>query len=94
LETVYGQLCKDHSPHERVIKRDLTRTFPNVDMFKQENGPGQLALCRILVAYSLYDAHVGYCQGLAFLVGPLLMNVRSCGGEREREKKRGVDSKD
>lgn len=88
LETVYGQLCKDHSPHERVIKRDLTRTFPNVDMFKQENGPGQLALCRILVAYSLYDAHVGYCQGLAFLVGPLLMNVRSCGGERERERKK------
>lgn len=83
LETVYGQLCKDHSPHERVIKRDLTRTFPNVDMFKQENGPGQLALCRILVAYSLYDAHVGYCQGLAFLVGPLLMNVRSCGGKKK-----------
>ncbi|KAI8338117.1 rab-GTPase-TBC domain-containing protein [Chlamydoabsidia padenii] len=75
LETVYGQLCKEHSPHERVIKRDLTRTFPNVDMFKEENGPGQLALYRILVAYSLYDAHVGYCQGLAFLVGPLLMNM-------------------
>jgi hypothetical protein len=23
----------------------------------------------------LYDSYVGYCQGLAFLVGPLLMNV-------------------
>ncbi|CAO3596898.1 unnamed protein product [Absidia cylindrospora] len=44
-------------------------------MFKQENGPGQMAMCRILVAYSLYDAQVGYCQGLAFLVGPLLMNM-------------------
>ncbi|KAI8092925.1 rab-GTPase-TBC domain-containing protein [Halteromyces radiatus] len=75
LETVYGQLCGDRSPYERMIQRDLTRTFPNIDMFKQENGSGQLAMRRILVAYSLYDAHVGYCQGLAFLVGPLLMNM-------------------
>ncbi|CAO3620112.1 unnamed protein product [Cunninghamella echinulata] len=75
LETVYGQLCNEHSPHERIIQRDLTRTFPNIDMFQQENGDGQLAMRRILVAYSLYDGDVGYCQGLAFLVGPLLMNM-------------------
>ncbi|CAO3596724.1 unnamed protein product [Absidia cylindrospora] len=75
LETAYGQLCQDRSPHERIIQRDLTRTYPTIDMFKQENGPGQQAMCRVLVAYSLYDAHVGYCQGLAFLVGPLLMNM-------------------
>ncbi|KAF7731268.1 hypothetical protein EC973_000684 [Apophysomyces ossiformis] len=75
LETVYGQLCRERSPHERIIQRDLTRTFPRIDMFKQENGAGQLAMRRILEAYSLYDADVGYCQGLAFLVGPLLMNL-------------------
>lgn len=75
LETVYGQLVAEHSPYERIIQRDLARTFPNVDMFKQEGGDGQKALERVLKAYSLYDAHVGYCQGLAFLVGPLLMNV-------------------
>ncbi|ORZ00893.1 rab-GTPase-TBC domain-domain-containing protein [Syncephalastrum racemosum] len=44
-------------------------------MFKQENGEGQRAMRRILEAYSLYDSHVGYCQGLAFLVGPLLMHM-------------------
>lgn len=75
LETVYGQLVAEHSPYERIIQRDLARTFPHVDMFKQEGGDGQKALERVLKAYSLYDAHVGYCQGLAFLVGPLLMNV-------------------
>ncbi|KAI8141101.1 rab-GTPase-TBC domain-containing protein [Fennellomyces sp. T-0311] len=75
LETVYGQLLAEHSPYERIIQRDLARTFPNVDMFKQEGGDGQQALERVLKAYSLYDAHVGYCQGLAFLVGPLLMNM-------------------
>lgn len=76
LETVYEQLCKEKSPHERIIKRDLSRTFPHIDMFKQENGYGQTAMKRILEAYSLYDTDVGYCQGLAFLVGPLLLNVR------------------
>lgn len=77
LETVYGQLVVEHSPYERIIQRDLARTFPGIEMFKQEGGTGQQALERVLKAYSLYDSLVGYCQGLAFLVGPLLLNVRS-----------------
>lgn len=28
-------------------------------------------------AYSLYDPEVGYCQGLSFIVGSLLLNVES-----------------
>ncbi|KAI8974496.1 rab-GTPase-TBC domain-containing protein [Pilobolus umbonatus] len=75
LETVYGQLAVEHSPYERVIQRDLARTFPGIEMFKQEGGYGQKSLERILKAYSLYDSLVGYCQGLAFLVGPLLLNM-------------------
>ncbi|KAI8975302.1 rab-GTPase-TBC domain-containing protein [Mycotypha africana] len=75
LETVYGQLVAEHSPYERIIQRDLARTFPGIDMFKQEGGSGQQALQRVLKAYSLYDSLVGYCQGLAFLVGPLLLNM-------------------
>lgn len=75
LETVYGQLVAEHSPYERIIQRDLARTFPGIDMFKQEGGDGQQSLERVLKAYSLYDSLVGYCQGLAFLVGPLLLNV-------------------
>ena len=78
LETVYGQLVVEHSPYERIIQRDLARTFPGIDMFKQEGGYGQQSLERVLKAYSLYDSLVGYCQGLAFLVGPLLLNVCSC----------------
>ncbi|KAF9110987.1 hypothetical protein BGX27_005535 [Mortierella sp. AM989] len=75
LETMYTQLLKEHSPYERIIQRDLARTFPQVDMFKEEGGKGQEMLFKILKAYSLYDPHVGYCQGLGFLVGPLLMNM-------------------
>ncbi|KAG0036841.1 hypothetical protein BGZ82_003562 [Podila clonocystis] len=75
LETMYTQLLKEHSPYERIIQRDLARTFPQIDMFKEEGGKGQEMLGNILKAYSLYDPHVGYCQGLGFLVGPLLMNT-------------------
>ncbi|KAF9190527.1 hypothetical protein BGZ51_008484 [Haplosporangium sp. Z 767] len=75
LETMYTQLLKEHSPYERIIQRDLARTFPRIDMFKEEGGKGQEMLRNVLKAYSLYDPHVGYCQGLGFLVGPLLMNM-------------------
>ncbi|KAG0265067.1 hypothetical protein BG011_005470 [Mortierella polycephala] len=75
LETMYTQLLKEHSPYERIIQRDLARTFPQIDMFKEEGGTGQEMLRNVLKAYSLYDPHVGYCQGLGFLVGPLLMNM-------------------
>ena len=75
LETMYSQLLSESSPYDKIIQRDLARTFPAVEMFKEENGLGQTMLWNVLKAYSLYDPLVGYCQGLGFLVGPLLMNV-------------------
>ncbi|KAI8370251.1 rab-GTPase-TBC domain-containing protein [Blakeslea trispora] len=77
LESLYSRLSEEGetSSYERIIQRDLSRTFPQLDMFKDDGGEGQLAMGRLLKAYSLYDAHVGYCQGLAFLVGPLLMTM-------------------
>jgi len=38
-------------------------------------GPGQLALYNMLKAYSLLDPEVGYCQGLCFVAGVLLLHV-------------------
>ncbi|CAO3631070.1 unnamed protein product [Mucor fragilis] len=73
LEPLYRQLKNEPSPYQKLIQRDVSRTFPNSDMFGQESG--QRALERVLRAYSLYDADVGYCQGLAFLVGPLLLHM-------------------
>ncbi|CAJ0640193.1 22008_t:CDS:2 [Entrophospora sp. SA101] len=75
LETMYSQLLNESSPYDRIIQRDLARTFPTIEMFKKENGKGQTMLWNVLKAYSLYDPLVGYCQGLGFLVGPLVMNM-------------------
>ncbi|KAG0283904.1 GTPase-activating protein [Linnemannia gamsii] len=74
LETTYAELLKETSSHEKQIQRDMSRTFPNHEYFQAE-GLGQESLFNVVKAYSLYDAEVGYCQGLSFVVGPLLLNM-------------------
>jgi len=71
----YERLSGESSPYEPIIGKDLARTFPGVDMFRDPNGDGQRMLGRVLKCFSLYDPKIGYCQGLAFLVGPLLMHM-------------------
>jgi hypothetical protein len=76
LEEVYERLTGESSPYEGVISKDLGRSFPGVDMFRDPEGDGQRMLGRVLKCFSLYDTKIGYCQGLAFLVGPLLMHMQ------------------
>ncbi|KAH5054982.1 hypothetical protein HBI56_232010 [Parastagonospora nodorum] len=75
IEDQYDTLCGESSPHENIINKDLGRSFPGVEMFKDPEGEGQKMLGRVLKCFSLYDHKVGYCQGLGFLVGPLLMQM-------------------
>ncbi|KAI1320208.1 GTPase-activating protein [Mortierella claussenii] len=74
LEANYAELLKATSSHEKQINRDMSRTFPNHEYFQAE-GLGQESLFNVVKAYSLYDTEVGYCQGLSFVVGPLLLNM-------------------
>ncbi|KAF4513552.1 hypothetical protein G6O67_000811 [Ophiocordyceps sinensis] len=75
LEQQYDRFCNESSPYELIIGKDLGRSFPGVDMFRDPEGDGQRMLGRVLKSFSLYDTKIGYCQGLAFLVGPLLMHM-------------------
>jgi len=75
LEEQYERLSGESSPHDPAILKDIGRSFPGVDMFREPDGDGQRMLGRVLKCYSLYDREIGYCQGLAFLVGPLLMHM-------------------
>jgi hypothetical protein len=50
------------------------RTFPTNEYFKI-NGEGQAALFNLLKAYSNYDIELGYCQGMAFVAGMLLLQA-------------------
>lgn len=71
----YAQFLRLPSPCEKVIKRDIPRTFPEHDYFREKGSPGQEGLFNVMKAYSLFDSEVGYCQGSAFLVGLLLLNM-------------------
>lgn len=75
LEEAYERLSGESSPYEGIITKDLGRSFPGVEMFRDAEGDGQRMLGRVLKCFSLYDTKIGYCQGLAFLVGPLLMHM-------------------
>ncbi|KAJ2632374.1 GTPase-activating protein [Coemansia sp. RSA 1290] len=65
----------DGARHEKQIRHDLARTFPKLDYFRDADGAGQEGLFSVLRAYALFDPEVGYCQGLSFVVGPLLLNM-------------------
>jgi hypothetical protein len=75
LEDQFDRLCGESSPYEGIIGKDLGRSFPGVEMFRDPEGDGQRMLGRVLKCFSLYDQKIGYCQGLGFLVGPLLMHM-------------------
>ncbi|KAI9325038.1 rab-GTPase-TBC domain-containing protein [Zopfochytrium polystomum] len=75
LEATYRTLLTRSSSHEKQIQRDLARTFPKHDHFSEVGGAGQESLFNVIKAYSLYDPEVGYCQGIAFIAGPLLLNM-------------------
>lgn len=71
----YAEYIKATSACERVIRRDIARTYPEHDFFKEKDGTGQEALFNVMKAYSLHDREVGYCQGSGFIVGMLLMQM-------------------
>lgn len=68
LEELYSSIVSEPSPHEKAIRRDLSRTsfIKHVD---------SESLFKIIKAYSLFDPEVGYTQGMAFITVPLLINL-------------------
>lgn len=75
LHAEFQRLATEPSPYDGLIGKDVGRSFPNVEMFREKDGEGQVMLGRVLKAFSLYDDAIGYCQGLGFVVGPLLMHM-------------------
>nr|XP_023496052.1 rab GTPase-activating protein 1-like isoform X2 [Equus caballus]XP_023496053.1 rab GTPase-activating protein 1-like isoform X2 [Equus caballus] len=71
----YRLLITKDSAQESVITRDIHRTFPAHDYFKDTRGDGQESLYKICKAYSVYDEDIGYCQGQSFLAAVLLLHM-------------------
>ncbi|XP_016410306.1 TBC1 domain family member 4-like isoform X6 [Sinocyclocheilus rhinocerous] len=74
-ETPYQDLLKQLTAQQHAILVDLGRTFPTHQYFSTQLGAGQLSLYNLLKAYSLLDMEVGYCQGISFVAGLLLLHM-------------------
>lgn len=69
----FKEYLKKQSACEKIIRRDIDRTYPDHDFFRTVTG--QESLFNLMKAYSIHDPEVGYCQGSAFICGLLLIQV-------------------
>ncbi|XP_056320981.1 growth hormone-regulated TBC protein 1b [Danio aesculapii] len=73
----YQSLLKteQHDPKiEEVIHADMHRTFPdNIQFHDSSQSCLQKALFNVLLAYGHHNKDVGYCQGMNFIAGYLLI---------------------
>merc|ERR1719503_461981 len=69
-ELDYASLSKRDNDWTAVIEIDIARTFPELKSFDQTN---QNQLWRVLNAYASYNPTLGYCQGMNFVAGLLLI---------------------
>ena len=60
-------------PSAKQIELDLLRTLPNNKHFENLESDGISRLRRVLIAYSLHNRNVGYCQGLNRLAAVSLL---------------------
>lgn len=74
-DITYSELLKQLTAQQHAILVDLGRTFPTHAYFSAQLGAGQLSLYNLLKAYSLLDKEVGYCQGISFVAGVLLLHM-------------------
>eukprot|EP00931_Biecheleriopsis_adriatica_P080713 TRINITY_DN54058_c0_g1_i1.p1 TRINITY_DN54058_c0_g1~~TRINITY_DN54058_c0_g1_i1.p1 ORF type:complete len:349 (+),score=74.37 TRINITY_DN54058_c0_g1_i1:140-1048(+) len=71
---IYEQMRRTEvAPCEGDIMRDINRTFPKHVLYRDKQGLGQHQLLNVLRAYSVFNPEVGYCQGMGFICGVLLM---------------------
>ncbi|PRP84863.1 hypothetical protein PROFUN_07517 [Planoprotostelium fungivorum] len=55
------------------INADVPRTFPSHPFFRDQKGQDQLR--NILMAFSVLKGDIGYCQGLNYLAGVILLHM-------------------
>lgn len=69
----YEELISKQNEYYHQVHVDVQRTFRKHFLFSKSYGRGQSELFNILVAFSNYMPHIGYCQGMSNFAGILLM---------------------
>ncbi|CAD0115142.1 unnamed protein product [Aureobasidium uvarum] len=75
FDRLLAQIESEPPTSDTIIDKDIGRCFPNHPLFAQAGGEGQNMLGQVLKCYNLYDPEIGYCQGMGFIVGILLMKM-------------------
>jgi hypothetical protein len=68
-------LLRAETKWSQSIKVDVPRTFSECQAFTEED---RASLCRILNAYAFLNPQVGYCQGMGYVAGVLLLASGGC----------------
>lgn len=75
FDRLLAQIESEPPTSDTIIDKDIGRCFPNHPLFAQPGAEGQTMLGQVLKCYNLYDPEIGYCQGMGFIVGILLMKM-------------------
>lgn len=67
------KLARRWSTEARQIDSDVNRQFRDHLFYRERYNLKQRSLFNVLVAYSMYNMEVGYCQGMSGIAGVLLM---------------------
>lgn len=67
------RLAREWGTEARQIDSDVNRQFREHIFYRERYSIKQKSLFNVLVAYSMYNSEVGYCQGMSGLAGVLLM---------------------
>lgn len=73
-----ASLLRAETKWSQNIEADVPRTFRECQGFTEEN---RASLCKLLNAYAFLNPQVGYCQGMGYIGGVLLLT--SGGSEQE-----------
>ena len=81
MKEMYVDYLKQKSPSERMIRRDIARTFPEHDFFKEKNGVGQESLFNVMKV----------CQDIVIPSQMLLLGQLNCGSFEGTDNSRALD---
>jgi len=76
----YNQLVSEPTAELKVkdsIKIDIRRTYPENVFFKEIQDSLLDPLANVLTAFASYNTKVGYCQGLNYIAGMLLLITKN-----------------
>ena len=73
-------LLQNNQRYDQEIQKDLTRTVPDDSSFKYGNS-NYNKLYHLLTVYSLYNAKIGYAQGINFIAANIIKLM-----EKEKEE--------